>query len=409
MDINQNTPSPQNVTRKYRRQRKLRGGLQTRSNEPENPMVNAFGSVLNKAKTFFEDKIARFYGYVPDPMKNEVLDQEQDQDQEPTNLLESVKNKFAEGTNLLESVKNKFAEGTSFINSGLENVGATGIIGNAVNVASDAINTAKNKVNEVGSILVDDLVETPFKNSIGKGTITHAISDTMSMLTLILAEINKRLDDPQFQETLRNTANNVAVYTNIILSAADEPLNKLVDKASELIGKLEKKLLESTVQAEMGALSLIPGLSEGLGAYKIASKSFEAMVALYAAGAESIALSADTFTDIFKKVKYQMSHASELLNNATSAISNSAQQTTQQLNNIQDKINNTSETTNRIMNSERDFNDSSNLVKTTNNNIQQRGGKGQKQGQGQGRRKNTTKRNRYTTRYLTRRRQRQRQ
>ena len=320
-------------TRKNRRHRKMNGGFtNTRSNNNNNNTdvkehhQGPFGYVANLAKGAVTGAASKAAGFIANRLGYTKIDQPPPPPQ-PSPLEPQE----------------------------------PGLISNIVS----GVSGVGKKINQVGSVLVDSLNESVENSGITE-TVPEAIGKTVDIAKDVLEKTSEKLEDPQFQEDLKIAAANIADKASIVLDAADKPINKLVDKASELGEKLGEKMASSAVKIGLDTAGMIPVVGEVIEAVRVADDVAKAGFAVADAGAQSIKMSADTVSET--------------------------------LNAIQEKIDQAENVLDRTNGSVTDFVDTDNIVKNP-----------QIQKGGNGRKNNNSKRYKYTTRYLTRRRQRQRQ
>ena len=330
-------------TRKNRRQRKMNGGLtNTRSNNNNNnnnnntePHQGPFGYVANLAKGAVTGAASKAAGFIANRLGYTKIDQPPPPPQSPLESpLESPLPQEPQEPGLISNIV-----------SGVSGVGK--------------------KINQVGSVLVDSLNESVENSGITE-TVPEAIGKTVDIAKDVLEKTSEKLEDPQFQEDLKIAASNIADKASIVLDAADKPINKLVDKASELGEKLGEKMASSAVKIGLDTAGMIPVVGEVIEAVRVADDVAKAGFAVADAGAQSIKMSADTVSETLNAIQEKIDQAENVLDRTTGSVT--------------------------------DFVDTDNIVKIP-----------QIQKGGNGRKNNNSKRYKYTTRYLTRRRQRQRQ
>jgi len=339
-------------TRKIRRQRKMKGGFtNTRSNNNDNKNNDNNNDNNNTDMERSEAEGAGERGNSVDVSR--------------MSLKEPHQGPFGYAANLAKgAVTGAASKAAGFIANklGYAKIGQVSQQLPESSLISSVVSGVGKKINQVGVVLVDSLNESVENSGITE-TVPQAIGKTFDIAKDVLEKTSEKLEDPQFQEDLKN----IADKASIVLDAADKPLNKLVDKAGEIGEKLGEKIASSTVKIGLDTAGMIPGIGEVIEAVRVVDDVAKAGFAIVDAGTQSIKMTADTVSETLHAIQEKIDQAENVLNRTTGSVT--------------------------------DFVDTDNIVKIPQ--ALQRGGGGRKN--------NNSKRYKYTTRYLTRRRQRQRQ
>jgi hypothetical protein len=260
--------------------RKLRGGETKKNPIPssDDPRVGPFeymgevaGDTLDKVGDYVGSKLARGLGYKK-----------------------------------IEDDKNKDQLNDAVISSELSDI--------AGNV-NENISDVGNKLNESASALIDG-INTFFENSDAPKKMSDALSNSVDIGKDIVKEASKKLNDPKVQQDLKNTikgtANVIAVGADVMIDALDKPVNKFIDKGVEMGERVSNKLASSVINVGLNAAGIIPGIGEVIEGVRTIDSIAKTGSAVIDAGLKTVELGADLVSnsiDVINEKSGEISNA----------------------------------------------------------------------------------------------------
>lgn len=157
-------------------------------------------------------------------------------------------------------------------------------------VVNNTIETTLNNVNE--------LLQSPEISE----NIELAAEETKEITEKLLDKINEPFEDPNFEKKLEKTSEKLANTANILIDAADKPIDKALDKASESLYKMGSAAATSSVKIASDVLATIPGVGAIFDVARIINDSSKAVASVSEAGSELIQTGSDLVGETSKNL-----------------------------------------------------------------------------------------------------------
>ena len=203
---------------------------------------------------------------------------------------------------------------------------ASGLVSNVKGISDDVLNVFdKGSAAVIGQI--NDVLESPkIENS-----ITEAAGETAEIGTKLLEKFNKRLSTPKFKEAAKVAIDNAADYTNIVVEAMDEPIDKAIDQLNEAGTKAAAGVVSGVIKVGTDALAAVPGAGAIVEVGKIVNDTSKAIgdVAEAASDATSTiskvvgetSVNIDEGLDKLNETKNKINEATNKINETTDKMS----------------------------------------------------------------------------------------
>jgi hypothetical protein len=232
--------SPKNKTRKYyggadeqQPDEQQPDEQQPDEQQPEKKSDETEG-VVDIAKDFFKEKMDNIYKYT----KEKGLRLAGLKEINPTEENETPTQNGEINQNTLN-------------NPGEEN---PGIISNLTSIGSTALNAINKGTANVISGVNEVIESEPLKKS-----ASETASETANAAENLLTTFNEKLNTPEMKEQTKVALKNAADYTNIVLDAMEEPINKSIDQLNEVGTKAASGAAAGFVRVAGDVAGAIPG------------------------------------------------------------------------------------------------------------------------------------------------------
>lgn len=198
----------------------------------------------------------------------------------------------------------------------------------SIQIPSAISETTENVLNNVNEVLQSPQVAE---------NIERAAEETKEITEELLNKINKPFDDPQFEEKLTDATENLADVANIVIDAADEPINKAIDKANESFYKMGSAAATSSVKIATDVLATIPGLGVIFDVARLVNDGSKALTSVSEAGSELIQTGSDIIGETSKNLDKIFMDKMKEKGQIQNRIMNSTSQFNTPISNIQEK------------------------------------------------------------------------
>jgi hypothetical protein len=125
--------------------------------------------------------------------------------------------------------------------------------------ASGIVASVKNVVDKGSAAVlsnINDVLESP---QVGV-SLNEAATETAVIGEKLLENFNENLSTPEFKEKTKETLDNVAQYSNIVIKAMDEPVNNAVDELNEAGTKAASGAITGAIKVGTDAMAAVPYL-----------------------------------------------------------------------------------------------------------------------------------------------------
>lgn len=200
--------------------------------------------------------------------------------------LESLNNIGQEASNTFQNLTND----------------TTNAITNAVtNIATNTVSNAIESVNEV-------LDAIPVQE-----TIAEAAENTKEVAEHLIEKFNEPFEDPMFKNKLEEAAENVSLGAEIVLKAADKPIDMAIDKAAESLSRMGKATATTAVKIGTDILATLPppiGTIVDIG--RIINDSTHGAAAIVEAGTEVVETGSDLVIKTMQNIEDEVKKVGEM-------------------------------------------------------------------------------------------------
>jgi hypothetical protein len=164
--------------------------------------------------------------------------------------------------------KDDINKATANVDSKINEIGDTtsSLISNAKNIGMDAMNIFDKGT---GAIIanINDVLKNP---NVNQGII-DAAKETATIGVGLLKNFNENVSTPEFKEQTKQTMENVAEISDIVIKKMDKPINEAIDKLSESGNKIASAAAVGAVNAATDAAAVVPGLGAVIEIPKLAT------------------------------------------------------------------------------------------------------------------------------------------
>lgn len=167
------------------------------------------------------------------------------------------------------------------------------LMSNAKNIGMDAMNIFDKGT---GAIIanINDVLKNPKVNQ----GITDAAKETATIGMELLKNFNENVSTPEFKEQTKETMQNVAEISEVVLKKMDKPIDEAIDKLSESGNKIASAAAVGAVNAATDAAGAVPGLGAVIELPKLATDVANSASKITGAVSEA----SDTFKKVFNEI-----------------------------------------------------------------------------------------------------------
>lgn len=153
-------------------------------------------------------------------------------------------------------------------NDSLQNIdnSLTSLVSNAKKIRKDVAN-----VFDKGSAAVVENINDVLKNPKIGQSVSEAAKETAEIGTNLLHNFNENLSSPELKEETKKALENAADYTEIVIDAMDEPIDKAIDELNKAGTKALSGVSSGAIKVGTDALAAVPGVGAVIELGKIAN------------------------------------------------------------------------------------------------------------------------------------------
>ena len=164
--------------------------------------------------------------------------------------------------------KDDITKANANVDSKINEIGDTtsSLMSNAKNIGMDAMNIFDKGT---GAIIanINDVLKNPRVNQ----GIKDAAKETATIGIELLKNFNENVSTPEFKEQTKQTMQNVAEISDVVIKKMDKPIDEAIDKLSESGNKIASAAAVGAVNAATDAAGAVPGLGAVIELPKLAT------------------------------------------------------------------------------------------------------------------------------------------
>lgn len=272
------------LTRRFKKNKKnttiKRGGkaVQSKVNTEEKSeregifdiIGNKIGSVASSAATTVGDLGLRFVGL-------ERINKSDDDNKSSEKVDENLE---------------KVNEGIGKVNENIDKIGEA-----AADVVSDVANVA----DKTGSAIIENVNEVLGSDAV-KETTAEAAENTAEILQENLEVFNDALNKPEIKAEVKETLDHLGDVGEVVIEAAEKPIEKAVDVASNSAAKATGAALAGVIRVATDAAAAVPYVGSFIEFGKMLNDGSKAASAVVEAGSETVEVASDAIIDTKKAI-----------------------------------------------------------------------------------------------------------
>jgi hypothetical protein len=209
-----------------------------------------------------------------------------------TNITRKYNGGAASTESIYDVLGNKLSNYSSNIkgylaDKGLKLLGLQQIKNDEKNINNnDSLQNIDNNVNafgkdvvnvfDKGSAAVVENINDVLKNPKIGQSVSEAAKETAEIGTNLLHNFNENLSSPELKEEAKKALENAADYTEIVIDAMDEPINKAIDELNKAGTKALSGVSSGAIKVGTDALAAVPGVGAVIELGKIANDASKA-------------------------------------------------------------------------------------------------------------------------------------
>ena len=173
------------------------------------------------------------------------------------------------------------------VNEGIQKVGdaAAGVISNVENVAD-----------KTGALIIDN-VNKVLGSAVVQETTKEAAEDTAEIVQENLEVFNEALNNPEVKAEVVEAIENAGEIGEVVVAAAEKPLEKAVDVASNATSKAVGATLGGLIKIGTDAMAAVPGVGAVIEVGKMLNDGSKAASAVVEAGSDAVEVASDAFIE----------------------------------------------------------------------------------------------------------------
>jgi len=185
------------------------------------------------------------------------------------NKTKKIKTKIGgnKSETLQDIVGNKLYKYTTNTSEYIKDKGAR-LIKNHDNKSNSIIKNVFDKGSAAVISNINDVLQNP--------SINKSFNDAIKTSKNIMGNLNEKLNNPEFKEKTKETMDNLADYTGIVVQSMDKPVNKIVDILNEAGTKTASGILSGAIKVGTDAMAAIPGVGAVIELGKMANDASKA-------------------------------------------------------------------------------------------------------------------------------------
>lgn len=236
----------------------------------------------------------------------------------------------------LQTIKNPNdvpAETTANIDNKMNEIGETktDLVSNAKAIGADAV-----KIADAGTQAVIANINDVLKNpEVGKSVVETA-KETAAIGEKLLENFNDNLSTPKMKEEAKQAMDNAADYAEIVVKAADKPLNDAIDELNKAGTKAASAALSGAVKVGSAAVGAIPFYGAFIDLGIIANNAGTALSEMSKAASEA----ASTVSKVTEEISENVEEGIDKLDEQKKAAAKIENRTNESIQQFQNPLNN---------------------------------------------------------------------
>lgn len=192
-----------------------------------------------------------------------------------------------EKTDEEEKPQEKVDENLEKVNEGIEKIGDT---------ASGIVNTLENVADKTGAVILDNVNEVLGSDAV-KQTTEEVAENTAEIVKENLEVFNNALNNPEVKAEVEETIEHIGDVGAVVVEAAEKPIEKAVDVASNSLVKATGATLAGIIKIGTDVVAAIPGVGAVVDLGKMLNDGSKAASAVVEAGSEAVEVASDAFIE----------------------------------------------------------------------------------------------------------------
>jgi uncharacterized phage infection (PIP) family protein YhgE len=181
----------------------------------------------------------------------------------------------------------KVDENLEKVNEGIEKIGDT---------ASGILNTFENVADKTGAVILDNVNEVLGSDAVNE-TTEQVAENTAEIVQENLEVFNDALNNPEVKAEVEETIEHIGDVGAVVVEAAEKPIVKAVDVASNAAVKATGAALAGIIKIGTDAAAAVPGVGAVIEVGKMLNDGSKAASAVVEAGSEAVEVASDAFIE----------------------------------------------------------------------------------------------------------------
>lgn len=181
----------------------------------------------------------------------------------------------------------KVDENLEKVNEGIEKIGDT---------ASGILNTVENVADKTGAVILDNVNEVLGSDAVNE-TTEQVAENTAEIVQENLEVFNDALNNPEVKAEVEETIEHIGDVGAVVVEAAEKPIEKAVDVASNALVKATGATLAGIIKIGTDVASAVPGVGAVIEVGKMLNDGSKAASAVVEAGSEAVEVASDAFIE----------------------------------------------------------------------------------------------------------------
>lgn len=173
------------------------------------------------------------------------------------------------------------------VNEGIEKIGDT---------ASGIVNTLENVADKTGAVILDNVNEVLGSDAV-KQTTEEVAENTAEIVKQNLEVFNDALNNPEVKAEVEETIEHIGDVGAVVVEAAEKPIEKAVDVASNSLVKATGATLAGIIKIGTDVAAAIPGVGAVIDVGKMLNDGSKAASSVVEAGSEAVEVASDAFIE----------------------------------------------------------------------------------------------------------------
>jgi len=186
--------------------------------------------------------------------------------------------------------------------------------------SNEFMSTAKNKAEQVGTILTNTINKNTFGNEQLQEQFQKSVELFKTNAQLFLEKINKIVNDKKFVALVQTSIANFSRIVDVMMTAANPAINKTIDMLSKILQESIDKIGTASVKAGLDVAGTVPGVGEVIEGVRVMDDVVKAVLASTDAIVKSMSTVSIGITDTISSFKQKMAESGNIMNRAQSNI-----------------------------------------------------------------------------------------